>query len=266
MIHSNCPRQMKAATPSLLILLLAWCALSLRAETILSAESSGNDGFGCLVIFSGQGYRAGWTQSDTYNTVSVSAKLTSNGAPNQTGRAYLTTQIGPGTSLDQQVAYAEFTFPVPVTKVTLFQGLLLRPGTYYLSIIGDSPGWGSCWTVSATNVITATGVSSLGGLGALVAPSAYFPATPFFSELAIPPELTIQGIKDNRPPLQITLSGNVVSISWSTNAAGFNLESINNLALNNWQVITQGLSTNSGRIVFTTTAIGNRFFRLRKPN
>ena len=239
--------------------------MDLQAETILSAESLNTDGLGCLVISGGQGYRAGWTQTNTYNTVSVSAKLTSNGEPNQTGRAYLTTQIGPGTSPDQQVAYAEFTFPIPVTKVTLFQGLLLRPGTYYLSIIGDS-SWGSCWVESATNVITATGVTSLGGLGALAAPSAYFPATPFYSELPIPPELTVQGTKDNRPLLQITSSGNLVSISWSTNAVGFNLESINNLALSNWQFITQGLTTNSGRIVFTTSAVGNRFFRLRKPN
>jgi len=240
--------------------------IDLQAETILSAESPGTEGVGCVVIFSGQGYRTGWTQADTYNTVSVAAKLTSNGAANQTGRAYLTTQIGPGTSPGHQIAHAEFTFPTAVTKVVLFQGLLLRPGTYYLSIIGDSPGWGSCWTASATNVVTVTGVSSLGGLGALAAPSAYFPATPFFPELTIPPELTIQGTKDNRPPLQITPSGNLVSISWSTNAVGFNLESINNLALSNWQVITQGLTTNSGRIVFTTNAIGGeRFFRLRKP-
>lgn len=256
---------MKTTKLILLVLSLLFAGFSTRAETILSADSPINNSLGCLVIFGGQGYRAGWTQSDTYNTVSVSAKLTSNGAASQTGRAYLTTQIGPGTSPDQQIAYTEFTFPIPVTKVVLFQGLLLRPGTYYLSIIGDAPSWGSCWTASATSVVTGTGVSSLGGLGASAAPSTYFPATPFFSELAIPPELIVQGTKDNRPLLQISSSGNMVSISWSTNAAGFNLESINTLASSNWQVITQGLTTNSGRIVFTTNAVAQRFFRLRKP-
>ena len=258
---------MKILTWTVLLLSVALIGSTTRAATILSADSEISSGIGCLVIYSGQGYRVGWTQPDTYSAVNVSAKLTSNGLPNQTGRAYLTTQIGPGTTPGQQIAYAEFTFPIPVAKVVLFQGLLLRPGSYYLSIIGDSPGWGSCWTASATNVVTAAGVVSLGGLGALAAPNAYFPATPFFSEMAIPPELSIQGIKETRPLLQIASSNNLVSISWwSTNATGFVLESVTNVLSTNWQVITQGLTTNSGRVAFTTTAIGSgRHFRLRKP-
>ena len=82
-------------TMKLALVISALSLVELRAETILSAESPGNDGSSCLIIYAGQGYRAGWTQTDTYNTVSVSAKLTSNGAANQTGRAYLTTQLGP---------------------------------------------------------------------------------------------------------------------------------------------------------------------------
>ena len=244
-------------------LLLVSSLFNLQADTIISTETPGNDSSGCLVIYNGQGYRTGWIQADTYQSVSITAKLTSNGPANQTGRAYLTTQIGPGTAAGHQIASTTFGFPQTASKVILFQGLNLPPGTYYLSIIGDS-SWGSCWTTSATNLIAERGIQCLGGLGAVGAPSAYFPATPFFSELAIPPELSIQGINVSRPLLQITRNGTAVTISWSTNAVGFSLQSASSPTPVSWQGISQGITINSGRFTFTTNAIGGRFFRLRK--
>jgi hypothetical protein len=220
-----------------------------------------------VVIWNCQGYRVGWTQADTYDAVNVSAKLTSSGAANQTGRAFLTTQIGPGTSTNNEIASGSFTFPLQLTNVTLFEGLYLPPGPYYLSIIGDSSNWGSCWeTVSATNLATGPDVVSLGGFGASGGLNAYFPATSAYSDLAIPPKLTIQGIDLTHPVLQITLDTNLVSISWSTNVVGFDLESASSLLSANWQPITEGVATNSGQFVLTTNANGAQFFRLRKPS
>jgi len=249
---------------TVLLLFPALALINLQADTIISVNSPSDESFGCLVLYNGQGYRVGWAQADTYTAVNVSAKLSSNGAVNQTGRAYLTTQIGLGTSIGQQIAFTAFAFPQTVAKVILFEGLQLPPGSYYLSIIGDSPGWGSCWINAATNVITETGVLSLGGFGALTAPNAYFPATPAYPEAIIPPDLTVQGINVSRPILQITRSNPMVSISWSTNAVGFGLESAGSLFSTNWQVIKQGIVTNSGRFVFTTNAIGEQFFKLKK--
>ena len=49
------------------------------AQTIVSIDSPDDQGYGCLVIYNGQGYRVGWTQTDTYAAVVVSAKLASGG-------------------------------------------------------------------------------------------------------------------------------------------------------------------------------------------
>ena len=114
-----------------LIVLLTLVLSKVQAETIISVDSPDNQGYGCLVIYNSQGYRVGWTQADTYDAVTVSAKLTSSGAVNQTGRAFLTTQIGPGTSTNNEIVSSSFTFPLEVTNVVLFQGLHLLPGSYY---------------------------------------------------------------------------------------------------------------------------------------
>ena len=70
------------------------------------------------------------------------------------------------------------------------------------------------------------------------------------------------------PTLTITRSNANVVVSWPLlNATGFNLESNTNIvASNNWTVISQNLSTNSGRIVYQTPLTNSlRFFRLHKP-
>lgn len=234
------------------------------SDTVISVSST-ND-VGCFVIYSGQGYRVGWTQTDTYSDVGVSAKLNSEGAAGQTGRAYLTTQIGPGTSVTNEIASTNFTFPLQPANIVLFSGLQLAPGSYYLSIIGDSTTWGSCWVNGATtNVETGTGVTSLGGFGAAGGVvSTYFPASPVYVDAPIPPELTVLGTDINHPALQIGQSGNSVLISWTTNSIGFSLESADILTSANWQSITQPIFTVSGSFVFVTNASGMQFYRLSK--
>jgi len=178
--------------------------IELRAETIISMPPT-ND-LACIVIFSGQGYRVGWAQTNAYSDVRVSARLGSGGGIGQTGRAYLTTQIGPGTSVANEVASTNFKFPLQGSEVTLFQGINLAAGSYYLSIIGDSSTWGSCWLkgiplddrgipVDGTNfVIAAADVSFLGTFGAAGGiTSSYYPASPTFPDSSIPPEFSVTG-------------------------------------------------------------------------
>jgi hypothetical protein len=250
----------------LLALSGALVEIQLRADTIISVDSHNDPAYGYIVIYNGQGYRAGWTQADTYEAVVVSAQLGSGGAAGQTGRAYLTSQIGPGTSTNNEIASTSFTFPLEITNVVLFAGLHLPPGSYYLSIIGDSGSWGSDWkNAGAAEVITGAGVLSLGGFGAAGGLNSYFPATPDYHDLPIPPELAVQGVNVSHPLLQIAQTNGLASISWSTNAVGFALESVNSLSATNWHVIPRAPSTNSGSFVLMTNATGMQFFRLRKP-
>jgi hypothetical protein len=245
--------------PAFMTALLNIQALS---DTVISVSST-ND-FGCLVIYSGQGYRVGWTQADSYGTVSVSAKLNSEGAAGQTGRAYLTTQIGPGTSVANEIASTNFTFPLQPANLVLFSGLQLPPGSYYLSIIGDSTTWGSCWVMgSATNAVTGNGVASLGGFGGGVDGS-YFPASSVYANSGVPPEFSVLGTDLNHPALQISQSGNSILIAWTTNSTGFSLESADTLTSTNWQSITQPIFTVSESYLFETNANGTQFYRLRK--
>jgi hypothetical protein len=171
--------------------------VQIRAETIISNPST--NGLGCIVIYIGQGYGLGWTQTNAYSDVRVSARLGSFGASGQTGRAYLTTMIGPGTSVVNEVASTNFTFPLQSSEVSLFQGLHLAAGSYYLSIIGDSSNWGSCWQsgdqLAGTNfVIAAADVSFMGSFGAAGGIlSSYFPGSSFHLDSPFPPEFSVTG-------------------------------------------------------------------------
>lgn len=260
---------MKHRAICVLALTIALLNSQLPAEVIISINAPAGPDYGWVVIYSGQGYRAGWTNEDSYDAVGLWADLGSAGAAGQTGRAYLTTQIGPATSTANEIASTAFTFPLEVTNVALFQGLRLPSGAYYLSIIGDSPSWGSQWKSGAwtNDVITGQGVSSLGGFGAaggMVSP--YFPASPVYADSIVPPNFTVRGVNLSHPELQIALSGDSVLVSWSTNALGFVPESVDTLSSTNWQSITQVPTTNSGSFVITAKANGTQFFRLRKQN
>jgi hypothetical protein len=149
---------------SILAFITALLSFQVLAETIISSVTPPTGG-GCLVIYNGQGFRVGWTQADTFDTVRISATLETQYA-GITGQAYLTTQIGPGTTVANEIASTNFTFPLQQTDFVLFEGLHLPAGSYYLSIIGDS-ALGSCWEDPPQAIVTTgASVSCLGGFGA----------------------------------------------------------------------------------------------------
>jgi hypothetical protein len=85
---------------------------------------------------------AAWTQLSSHSQVSISA-LVDGGDGTTTGTFYLMTQVGPGTTTASELAHASFsvtgsTFAPQL--VTLFSGLTLGPGTYYLVGAGSGPG------------------------------------------------------------------------------------------------------------------------------
>ena len=132
-----------------------------------------------------------WTQTQGYANVNISAALDDLNTfpipfPNFT--VYLTTSDGPGTTTAQEIAHATVMAPLvapwTTSLTTLFTGLTLPPGTYFLTVFGDpdGPALGpSCWTYSNSPVITAdSGVSNIRDLQVLGV-AAYPPASAFHS-------------------------------------------------------------------------------------
>jgi len=112
-----------------------------------------------VVLYSGQAFGVSWGQTSSYENVSISAELTAFDHTTETGRAFLSTRIGPGTSLADQIAYTAFTFPSHADDLLLFSGLSLPAGQYYLSLVGNSGSWGSGWVGSDTPTLkTGAGV------------------------------------------------------------------------------------------------------------
>lgn len=115
---------------------LAATALLSSGGTIVAVQGPASS---ALPIFNSApiqiGY-ASWTQSGSYDDVSIIASL-GDESSGDTGVAYLSTSIGPGaTALDIQ----SFSFPGGgAGPVTLFSGLTLGPGTYFL-VVAPSDG------------------------------------------------------------------------------------------------------------------------------
>ena len=115
-----------------------------------------------------QPWSVGWTQTGTYTNVSISADVNITGSPGDppikptdTGLSFLTTQVGAGTTVADQIASGTFagpsdwaTNPTP-NWITLFTGLTLGPGTYYLTL--DTLGYGGGWRVDTSSDVALLG-------------------------------------------------------------------------------------------------------------
>ncbi len=117
-----------------------------------------------------RGWAMGWSQSDAFTDVTVQADLEylteafDQSSPG-TGHAYLMRQIGPGSTPADMVAFATFPgLPGTVSSLgmtTLFTGLTLAPGSYFLVLGSDGDSTG-LWEIDFDPVVTlALGVGSL---------------------------------------------------------------------------------------------------------
>ena len=152
----------------------------LHAANIIN--TSGSNSFG----FSGQpAFVTAWNQTTGYSGVSIVMPLAdlSSGGPigGVEGTVYLMNRIGPGTTTANQVAA-----PVQIsgltnafTPITLFTGLTLPPGNYYVVLVptNSSP---MSMSPDGTNVsvvvTTGTAVTTL-GVGVPLTLAAYPPAS-----------------------------------------------------------------------------------------
>lgn len=126
-------------------------ALPACGGVVIISENS-TPGFCCN---SGVGYSS-WIQSVTYTNVTITAQLVGDKGA-QTGTAYLMNQVGPGTTAANEVAAAfDIADGIPASvPFTLFSGLTLGPGTYFLVINPTSPSLQ--WDFGLTLPITTLG-------------------------------------------------------------------------------------------------------------
>jgi hypothetical protein len=113
---------------------------SLNAATLYSVEGP-LDGQGEIASYQALG--VSWTQSTIYTNLTISAEL--SGLPTDSLTVYLTTHIGPGTTVANTIAETTVPFPVSTsgfTNVELFDLPALQAGTYYLTFYsaGSSGG------------------------------------------------------------------------------------------------------------------------------
>ena len=125
-----------------------------------------------------------WSDTGAYSDVSISAVL-GTGAGGTHVFAYLMNQIGPGTTaLANQIASATITPVTGFETDTLFSGLALSPGTYYLVLTGTfatlpAPNWFQSDTaVVTTDTGVTRGAEEVASLGGGVN-TGYVPASTF---------------------------------------------------------------------------------------
>ncbi|MBK9168532.1 MAG: PEP-CTERM sorting domain-containing protein [Bryobacterales bacterium] len=118
---------------------------------------------GQAAVSSLQAAAVSWTLASAWTDVTISASLITEWGDERTGEAFLMNQIGPGTTVANQIASTPFTFATVPTLignevfVQLFSGLTLDAGTYYLVFASSAS---STWIATTSLPYnTAPGVS-----------------------------------------------------------------------------------------------------------
>ena len=125
-----------------------------------------------------------WTQTGSYTNVAISASLSSVFDGGGTGTIYLTNQIGPGTTVANQIAVTTVSVAqFPATATSLFSGLDLGPGTYYLITANNLGGGGLGWITYSFNAAI-PGISGTNNFDELAGGEAAYPpaSSGFFTE------------------------------------------------------------------------------------
>ena len=188
---------------------LAVVAQTTAATTIISETGRDYAGWAARTD---QFMAISWSQAGSYTDASITARLYSLD-PTDIGTAWLTTQVGPGTTLADQIAIASFSFPSTAnpSDVILFTGLTLAPGTYYLSIGGGMNYW-STWDCTDQPIVTTdTSVTYNGDFYVYNPDPSYAPASPYVPTPSITPIFSITGTVVPEPA-SLALVGLTVSV------------------------------------------------------
>ena len=136
-------------------LVLLFGCLVAHGATVVSVSGPVNFGGS---IGNNQAQTAGFTTGQAYADLQISALL--NGPATQTFNAYLTTSIGPGTTVADQVAFATVNFlGGGATMTTVFTGLSLPADQYFLTLFNPANTNGGWYSTGAPVVTAAPGSS-----------------------------------------------------------------------------------------------------------
>ena len=177
---------------------LLLCASAAQAITIVSVTGPNQFGTTNAMYMGSANGAVGFSTASDYVNVSISVSFIggSNGASDMTLDAFLTNQVGTGTtaganqiaSSSQQVTVAPSpTFPLAVTEVTVLSGLNLSAGTYYLTLAGTGLTDYVAWVNALNGDLTTTLDTGAAVVAAFLResnqfPPSYIPATNFLSD------------------------------------------------------------------------------------
>jgi hypothetical protein len=161
-----------------IVLLITMFTVSAPGQSVIASQTGPLNDYGFFALAGIDVYSVSWTSTGSYSGANISVALL--GDSGGTGMAYLTTQIGPGTTLANQVTTASFAFPSASSYVTILSGLSLGAGTYYLTIEETGVLNGAWLGSSSPTVTTAPNVIANGQEVAFYNyPPAYNPADSF---------------------------------------------------------------------------------------
>jgi hypothetical protein len=126
------------------------------------------------------------------------------------GFAYLTNQIGPGTTAANEIASGAFSFPAASTETLLFSGLTLPAGTYYLTLTVTNSGSGGWFGTNTPTATTAAGVTLFPDYDTFT-PAAYPPATSFFTPTSTNLIFRVTAIPESSALIQFLLGGGLIA-------------------------------------------------------
>ncbi|MEP7367617.1 MAG: hypothetical protein ABI972_30530, partial [Acidobacteriota bacterium] len=134
---------------------LCTAALAAQAATIVSVTGPADFGGS---IGTNQAQTLGFTLGQAYNNLTISAFIAGPAA--ETFDAYLTTSIGAGTTVADEITSTTLNFPGfnPGVYTPIFSGLNLLAGTYYLTLFNPT-GSGTLYSTESPVFDTAPGSS-----------------------------------------------------------------------------------------------------------
>lgn len=147
---------------------LAFFAASanVNASTVIAVDpqpSTGGGGLALAYLYGADPFTTvlavGWTSSLSFSAVTITTQMASSNPVGATGHAFVTTRLGTGTTLADQVAATSFVFP-PNTNgnysglVTLFSGLTLTAGTPYFLTIAPDAGFTAGWYYTSQETVS----------------------------------------------------------------------------------------------------------------
>jgi hypothetical protein len=146
--------------------------VSAPADTIISVTGAIEG----LALFIGGSFNqvlaSSWSTTQAYQNVQISASIGSLDPNFANGTAFLTSNIGPGTTPNDIIASASFVAPItssysqPIANTTIFSNLFLNPGTYFLVLSGPPSSenplyWNDNGVV---DIVLGTGVTAVEGV------------------------------------------------------------------------------------------------------